>query len=139
MDSFTNKKFICIRCPRGCEISTSLDGYGNILEITGNNCNLGIDYVKNEFTDPRRTLTTTIRVKNGVKPLVPVWTSSPIPKDKIFELADAIRNIIIEAPVEIGQIVLENALGLNINVVASGKVAPHPPSPSPKFGEGVSR
>ena len=119
------KKFICIRCPKGCEIATTLDGSGVITEITGNNCKLGIDYVKTELTDPRRTLTTTVEVIAGELPLCPVWTESPIPKDKIMELADALRSVKVTAPVKINQIILENALGTGINVVAARDVNKH--------------
>ena len=119
-------KNICIRCPRGCEIVTTLDGYGNITHIEGNFCRLGKEYVQGEMTDPRRIVTSTVRVKNGEKPLVPVWTEKPIPKAKVLELSEALRNIVVDAPVKIGQVVMENALGLGINVITSGNVGQKP-------------
>ncbi len=116
------KNFICIRCPRGCEIATSLDGMGSIMEISGNVCKLGEEYVKTELSDPRRILTTTVRVRNGNHPLVPVWTEKPIPKDKIFDLASELQEKTLQAPVKSGQIVLENIYGLGINIITSGSV-----------------
>jgi CxxC motif-containing protein len=113
------RKFICIRCPEGCEITTTLDGNGVITDIKGNSCKLGIEHVKAEVTDPRRTLTTTVTVEGGVLPLCPVWTEKPIPKAGIVELAKLLRTVKIQAPVVIGAIVLENALGSGINVIAS--------------------
>jgi len=115
------KKFICIRCPRGCEITTTVDGY-TIDQISGNICKMGIDYVKNEIEDPRRILTTTVKVKNGVHPLVPVWTPTAIPKNKIFDLVKKLRDIELQAPVNQDEIVLKNISNLNIDVVTSGKV-----------------
>ncbi len=123
MENDLNKKLICIRCPRGCEIQTSLDGYGIITSISGNFCKLGDDYAKTEQRDPRRTVTTTIRVKNGNYPLLPVWTTKPIPKEKIFELIDMLRNMELDAPVAIGQVVLENIFNLGIDVTASKSIA----------------
>ena len=116
------RKFICIRCPQGCEITTTLDGYGAITNITGNSCKLGPEYVKQETSDPRRTLTTTVMVDGGVHPLCPVWTEKPVPKDRVLELAAALRNIKLKAPVDINQIILENALGTGINVIASRSI-----------------
>lgn len=113
------KKFICIRCPEGCEVTTTLDGNGAITEITGNSCKLGIEYVKAEATDPRRTLTTTVRVEGGAHPLCPVWTEKPVPKDKVMKIAAKLRKMSIKAPVDKGQIILENALSTGVNVVAS--------------------
>ena len=116
------KKFICIRCPRGCEVITSLDGYGSITEIQGNVCKLGRDYVQSEMTNPLRILTTTVRVRNGRHPLVPVWTAQPVPKERVMELARQLRTVTLDAPVSLDQVVLDDALGLGVHVIASGSV-----------------
>lgn len=115
------KKFICIRCPRGCEIITTLDGW-NIDKVEGNVCKLGLEYVKDEVTNPRRVVTTTVKVKNGKHPLVPVWTTSAIPKDKIFDLMKLLSVIEVDAPVNINKPVLTNIFNLSIDVVTSNKV-----------------
>jgi CxxC motif-containing protein len=114
-----DRKFICIRCPEGCEVITTLDGYGNITEIKGNSCKLGIDYVNAEVKDPRRTLTTTVMVTGGAHTLCPVWTENPIPKEMVLELAGTLRKIKVKAPVVINQVILENGSGTGINVIAS--------------------
>src|ERR1035437_5177898 len=116
------RKFICIRCPQGCEITTTLDGNGASTELTGSSCKLGPEYVKQELSDPRRTFTTTVMVEGGSHPLCPVWTEKPVPKDKVMELAIALRHIKLKAPVNTGQIVLENALGTGINIVTSRSI-----------------
>ncbi len=113
------EKYICIRCPQGCEITTTLDGYGNIKEIKGNSCKLGIEHVKTESTDPRRVLTTSVKVKNGVLPLCPVWTEKPVPKKMILQAAEEIHKISVNAPVKADQIIEENLFGLGIRVLAS--------------------
>lgn len=112
---------ICVRCPRGCEIATTIDGY-SIVSIEGNVCKLGGDYVKDEITDPKRIVTTTVKVKNGKYPLVPVWTPEPIQKDKIFALMKMLRDVELEAPVKIDRIVLKDIFGTGIDVVSSGCV-----------------
>jgi CxxC motif-containing protein len=113
------KKFICIRCPQGCEITTTLDGNGAITNITGNSCKLGADYVRQEMTDPRRTLTTTVLVEDGIHPVCPVWTEKAVPKEMIMDLAKMLRKIKLKAPVIINQIVVKNAMGTGINIIAS--------------------
>jgi CxxC motif-containing protein len=115
------RKIICVRCPRGCEITTTLDGY-SIVEIEGNVCNLGREYVTEEVTDPRRIVTTTVKVKNGDYPLVPVWTNVPVPKDEILKIMDTLREIELEAPVEIDQVVVKNILDTKADVITSSKV-----------------
>ena len=113
---------ICLRCPRGCEISTTLDGYGGIVEIFGNVCKLGREYVETEIQNPRRILPTSVRVRGGKQPLVPVWTPTPIPKEKLLDLARASRTIVLDAPVEVGQVVIADWQGLGIDLVTSGDV-----------------
>jgi CxxC motif-containing protein len=115
------KKFICIRCPKGCEILTTLDGY-TIKSIKGNVCKLGEDYVQHEVSDPRRIITTTVTVKNGIKPLVPVWSTDGIPKVKIFDLMTLLRNVELEAPVELNTLVLKNVFETGADIVTSAAV-----------------
>ncbi len=121
MNKKKEQKFICIRCPRGCEITTTLDGY-SIDKIEGNICKMGAEYVENEIKDPRRVITSTVKVKNGKFPLVPVWTDKAIPKEKIFDLMKELRKVEIEAPVEIDRIILRDVFNTGVNVVTSGKV-----------------
>lgn len=115
------KKFICVRCPRGCEITTTLDGY-SINEIKGNVCKMGVSYVENEVKYPRRIITTTVKVMNGKFPLVPVWTKEPIPKDLVFQLMNELIKVELKAPVMIDQVVLKDFHKTGIDIVTSGKV-----------------
>jgi CxxC motif-containing protein len=130
MEEKTKRNIICISCPRGCDIQTSLDGNGAIVKIEGNFCKLGEDYVAAEIREPKRIVTSTVRIKNGEYPLIPVWTVKPIPKDRIFELMELIREIELEAPVKKGHPVLKNIFGLNIDVVASKSIKKRASMPS---------
>jgi CxxC motif-containing protein len=111
-------KLICISCPKGCSVNVTHEGE-TITDISGTGCKRGEDYVKKELTDPRRMVASTVRVISGLHPLVPVYTQAPLPKPRIHELLRELRKIEVQAPVEIDQIILENALGEGINVVAS--------------------
>ncbi len=111
-------KIICITCPMGCSLEVTHDG-GTITKVEGEQCKRGKEYAQAELTDPRRMVTSTAKVKGGLYPLVPVYTAAPIPKPKIFDLLAALRQVELEAPVETGQVVLENALDTGIDVLAS--------------------
>jgi CxxC motif-containing protein len=113
---------ICLRCPQGCEVQTMLGPDDEILNISGNKCKLGVEYVQQEIQDPRRILPTSVRVKNGTRPIVPVWTPEPMPKGLIMELSRESRRIEVEAPVHVGDVVLDDWRGLGIRLVASGEV-----------------
>lgn len=117
----TVRNIICVRCPRGCEIQTTLDGY-EIVHLQGNVCKLGKEYVKDEIKDPKRIITTTVKVKNGKSPLVPVWTDKPISKQQISDLMKILRTIELDAPIKINDVIIQNVLNTEINILASGNV-----------------
>lgn len=109
---------ICITCPMGCALAVTHEGQ-TIVKVTGNHCNRGPRYAQAELTDPRRMVATTVKVRGGSKPLLPVYTAAPFPKGRIFELLDALRRLEVDAPVRADDVVLANALGTGIDVLAS--------------------
>ena len=112
------KSFICINCPLGCPLTVTVEN-GEVKSVTGNTCKRGELYAVKEVTAPARTVTSTVRVLNGERPVVAVRTKTDIPKGKIFDCMKAINAAEITAPVHIGDIVIENVCGTGVNVVAS--------------------
>lgn len=108
----------CIVCPTGCEIQAKKDPKGNII-FEGYTCDRGLEYANQEFYEPKRILTTTIRVENGILPLIPVRTDKPILKDKLSEALIEIAKAQVNAPIEMGDVLIENILGLESNIIAS--------------------
>lgn len=115
------REFICIICPNGCRISAEYEGT-NIKNITGEECPKGKDYVENEITNPLRVFTGSVLVENGDFPLVSVKTPSPIPKKYLKKIGEITRRIEVEAPIEIGQIIVSNLLGEDIDLIATRKI-----------------
>jgi CxxC motif-containing protein len=115
----TVAKFVCISCPMGCPLQLSHEG-DTIEEVSGNECNRGAKYAKQEFVDPRRTFSTTVPIARGVHARLPVKLSAPIQKDRVLEAMKEIRQLSAEAPVELGAILLTGLLGEEgIDVVAT--------------------
>ena len=54
--------------------------------------------------------------------MVNVKTASDIPKEKIFECVEALKDIILVAPVKIGDVVLEDVAGTGVDVIAARNV-----------------
>ena len=115
------KEFVCIGCPLGCNITVETDG-AEIKSITGNTCPRGADYVTKELTDPRRIVTSLVRVQGGEMPVVSVKTASDIPKGKIVECIRTLKKIELQAPIHMGDVDAENVCGTGINVVATRTV-----------------
>ncbi len=115
------REFTCIRCPLGCNVTATLED-GKIVNITGNTCPRGAEYVTNELTDPRRIVTSLVKVTGGGQPVVSVKTASDIPKGKIFECLDALKTVTLTAPVHIGDVVIPDVCGTGVDVTATGNV-----------------
>jgi len=111
-------KLICINCPMGCRLEVTQTENGGWL-VEGNQCNRGYSYAVREMTEPTRVLTTTVVIKNGFLPRLPVRTETAIPKEKIFEAMEVINKVVVEAPVKVGDVIVENILNTGVNVIAS--------------------
>ena len=115
------KELICIGCPLGCNLRAVIKD-GHVEEITGNTCPKGEDYAKKELTDPRRIVTTTVKVNDGSLPVVSVKTLSDIPKGSISQCMRELKGVVLQAPVSMGQVVAENIAGTGVCVVATKEI-----------------
>lgn len=111
-------EIICVACPKGCRLQVKHEGK-DVLEVIGAGCRRGKDYAICELQDPRRMVASTVKVKGGLHPLVPVYTRKAFPKPLIPRLAQKLREVEVPAPVKINQVVLEDALGTGIDIIAS--------------------
>lgn len=114
------REIVCIVCPIGCRLEIVedeklKDGY----KVSGAQCRRGNVYGIKEISNPTRLLTTTVRIKGAPLPRLPVRTDKEIPKDKIFACMDLINQVKLEAPVEMGEIIIKNILDMGVNIVAS--------------------
>lgn len=115
------KEFICIVCPIGCAVEAEIEGK-EILKIIGNKCIKGKEFVTSELLEPKRVLTTTVKVKEGEIKLLPVKTDGAIPKEILFEAMREIRKIEVLAPIKINDIIVKNFLNTGVNLIATRSV-----------------
>lgn len=114
------RELICIGCPLGCPLTVTMEG-GEIT-VAGNTCKRGEIYAKKEVTNPTRVVTSSVPVKDGVIAMVSVKTKEDIPKDKIFACMEEIRKACVAAPVQIGDVIIENCAGTGVAVIATKNV-----------------
>ncbi len=116
-------KKTCIVCPIGCHLEAEVSESGEILSITGNTCKRGETYMRNELTDPRRTLTSTVKLAGAKNDkFMPVKTDGAMSKGRLFEAMEALAKITVTAPVKRGDVIVENFLGEGVNLVAGKTV-----------------
>ena len=111
------RELICINCPMGCQMTVTMDG--DNISVTGNTCPRGEDYAKKEVTDPRRIVTSSVPVTGSDIKRISVKTKTDIPKDKIFDVMAVIRKTGVKAPVEIGDVIIEDIAGTGVQLVAT--------------------
>ncbi len=110
--------FTCIKCPLSCRIELA-EEEGKILDIKGHTCPQGVKYATDEFTNPVRTLTTTVCIDNGILPVLPVRSENPIPRKMIPQCIKVLTTLKVQAPVMCGDIICENILNTGVDIVAS--------------------
>ncbi len=123
MNELITKNLTCIVCPIGCHLDVTMDAEGKIKDISGNTCKRGFDYAMNEFTDPRRTLTTTVKISGSASDkFVPVRTDAPIPKPMLMKAMEIAAELSASAPVKIGDIICADFIERGINLIACKNV-----------------
>ena len=115
------KEYTCIICPNGCDITAEIKD-SKILSMEGATCKRGFDYVSQELTNPCRTISSSVLLKNGVLPLVSVRLTMPVPKARIMDVMDALKKMCLMAPVTVGQVVATNILELGSDVIVTKNV-----------------
>ena len=110
--------YLCIGCPLGCRLEVE-EEEGAVVEVRGFACKRGEEYAQQEHSDPRRMVTTTVRVRNGLWARLPVRTTATVPKNRVREVCQLLRRISVTAPVKRGDVIVANALGAGADVIAS--------------------
>ncbi len=111
------RELTCIVCPRGCQMKVTLDDNGAPISVEGNFCKRGVGYANDECTNPKRTVTSTVRCEGG--DVVAVKTNTTIPKGKMFEVMAAINAVVAKDALRIGDVIIENVCDTGADVVAT--------------------
>ncbi len=109
----------CIACPNGCDIKVSFAEDGSIAKLEGYKCKNGITYATAEVTAPERILTSSVAVVGGEFKLASVKTSKPIPKGMMKDAVKALYSVKVNAPVKVGDVLVENILGTGADIVST--------------------
>ena len=112
------KEIICTVCPRGCRILAEGDGE-KVLAAEGYGCKRGLEYANTEYAHPVRILTTTVKIAGVQNDLLPVRSSQPIPKEKLFDCMAAIRSAAVTLPVARYDVVIANICDTGVDIVAT--------------------
>lgn len=111
-------KTICIMCPMGCPLEINQTEKG--IEVKGNTCKRGLNYGIQEYTNPKRVVTSLVRTDNDK--VVSVKTADLIDKKLIFKVLDTLKDIKVSVPVKIGDVIIKDVCGSGVDIVATNTI-----------------
>ena len=106
------REITCIVCHRGCRMTADIQG--ETITVTGHTCPRGEKHAMDEILHPVRSLTSIVRVSNRPDTMVSVKSEDPLPKGEMFAIMEKIHAASVEAPVSIGQCIIDNVCGTRI-------------------------
>ena len=109
---------ICVGCPVGCDIKVTVRDK-ELLSVEGNTCPRAVQFARSEIANPVRVFATTVRVSGGRLPVCPVRSRGPVPKDRLFDISRETARLVVPAPVAIGQVILADACGSGVDIIAT--------------------
>jgi len=117
------KEFTCIICPIGCRVRVETSADGDYL-MSGNQCKRGHDYALQEMANPVRTLTSSVRVDGGRRPVCSCKTARPVPKSAIPACLAELHALRLNAPIRIGDVLCDNLADTGVPLIATANCPP---------------
>lgn len=112
----------CIGCPLGCPLTVTTEDDNTFVSVTGNTCLNGKKYAMSEVTNPTRILTSSVKVSGGDAKMCSVKTAGPIPKDRVLACAKLLESVVVESPVDIGDVIVHNIDNTGVDVIATRSI-----------------
>lgn len=101
----------------GCSLTIEeIDGQ---VVVKGNTCKRGEIYGKEEYTHPKRSVTTLVQLESGE--VASVKTTTTVPKERIFDVVHFIGTLVAPKDCKIGDVIAKDVLGLGADVVITGR------------------
>ncbi len=106
---------ICTVCPKGCVMQVESEPFS----VSGNECQRGASFAKQELQNPERVLTSVAGTDDPAHPVLPVRTSRTIDKSRIYDVMKAVKRIRVSGSFRPGDIVAENIAGTGADLIAT--------------------
>lgn len=116
------RELTCIGCPMGCSLRVEME-QNEVVSVSGNTCKRGDVYARKEVTNPTRIVTSSVSVEGGNVSVVSVKTKEDIPKRKMIDVIKELKGLHVAAPVNIGDVLIENVANTGVSVIATKYVA----------------
>lgn len=105
----------CVCCPNACQVRVD-ETNGNA--VSGNRCRNGEAYAIHELNNPKRLITAEVRISGALVDRCPVKTDRAVPRETLSNIARALEELRVEAPVYVSQVLVRDIAGTGANLVA---------------------
>lgn len=113
-----NRASICYGCNKKCILCISDTEEDKI--ITGNQCEIGLNYEEFNVESTKGVLTTLVRIKGDKKhKVLPVKSSGPIEKSLWIECSKALSRIYVGPNMKCGDVVCTNILNTGVDIIST--------------------
>lgn len=118
------KEYTCVVCPNGCPLQVETTGGDKpeLVSVTGNLCPRGAKWGKQEIENPLRTISTNVLIQGGTMPVVSVRTLDAVPLKDIMALRESLKEMVLKAPVRVGDIIATAPAGIPCRVAVTRNV-----------------
>ena len=113
----------CITCPIGCLLEADYNLTSKeIISLKGNQCKKGYKFALDELFDPKRILTTSVKINSRFFKRLPIRSDIPAPRDTIEKMVKEIKKLKITIPVKMGDILEKNFMDTGVNIISSATI-----------------
>ena len=118
------REIICLSCPIGCRLVVERGDHedSDAIQVSGNQCNRGEIYGREEMLAPSRMVTATVASDSRLIRRVPVKTTGPLLKGLIPQLLEGLRTKTVQVPAKCGDTLISNFCDSGIDVVLTRSI-----------------
>lgn len=113
------EELLCTVCPNQCRLLVETQGK-EVIAVSENRCDRGVEFAKEEMICPKRILTTTILVTDSDSAiLVPVRSRTGIGLDQHIKIMSELRKLNINKTLDRGEVIYPNICNTGVDIITS--------------------
>lgn len=113
--------YTCVGCQMRCRLVVRVDADA-LIDVSGNRCKRALGLAQRRLKARVAELMLKLAVTGGCEPRVEARASEPVTPDVARLIGAAMRHQTVSAPVNAGDVLIHDAAGLGIDLVAMNDV-----------------
>lgn len=106
---------ICTVCPKSCVMQVTAHPFS----VSGNCCEKGENFARQELENPKRVLTAVVGTDDPKNPVLSVRTDRAIDKSELFSVMKKVKRIRVKGAAVPGQVICRNIAGTGADLIAT--------------------